>query len=172
MKYFVFAFLVFFFLSIQQINAASSYVLPYPSEMPGSRFYKVNQVWESLMKYWHFGSFASFYYNLQRSDKYLVEAKTLFEYNQYKLGFDALEKSNSFFKKVPITLSKAEAEGKNIKEKEENLKNASKKHIEVLEYLKKSVPNEFTWTPEFSAPQKLEIGNLIQKSIELRQSNL
>lgn len=170
MKYFVLTYLVFFLLSVQQIDAASSYVLPYPSEMPGSRFYKVNQVWEKLMKYWHFGSFAAFSYNLQRADKYLVEAKTLFEYNQYKLGFDALEKSNSYFEKVPLALLEARREGKIITEKEKILKNASLKHREVLEDLKTSTPAEFTWTPEFFPAQKLDIGNLITKSIALRHA--
>ena len=66
--------------------AESQYVLPYPSAMPGSFLYKLNLVQEEILRYWYFGDFGQFKYNLGLSDKYLVEAKTLFEYKQYLLA--------------------------------------------------------------------------------------
>src|SRR5690242_14133057 len=99
MKKLLFVFL-FFFIFSQPSYALSSYVLPYPSTMPGGVSYKIHLVWEKIMQYWYFGDFGSYEYNLKQSDKYLVEAKTLFEYNQFLLGYNALQKSNDYFKNI------------------------------------------------------------------------
>ena len=58
--------------------AESPYVLPYPSAMPGSIFYKLNLIQDELLRFWYFGDFGQFKYNLAQSDKYLVEAINLF----------------------------------------------------------------------------------------------
>ncbi len=52
------AFIVF--LSVPVVHAQSSYVLPYPSFMPGSIFYKIHRVGETMLKYWYFGNFGQF----------------------------------------------------------------------------------------------------------------
>ena len=105
---FVFLIILFVFSIIPQpLFAEASYVLPYPSAMPGSKFYKLHQLFEKFEKYWYFGNFSNFHYNLKYSDKYLVEAKTLFEYKQYLLAYQALKKSNSFFLKTKQSLENA-----------------------------------------------------------------
>src|SRR3989338_9822486 len=118
----LFIFLIVLF-SIQiifpfKVYAESSYVLPYPSYMPGSVYYKTHLVLEKLERYWYFGNFSQFVYNLKLSDKYLVEAKTLFEYKQYLFAYDALKKSDVYFDKAFLFLNKAKEEGKNIAQKE------------------------------------------------------
>ncbi|OGH43941.1 MAG: hypothetical protein A3J14_01985 [Candidatus Levybacteria bacterium RIFCSPLOWO2_02_FULL_37_18] len=163
--------LIFFvlFLSIQSIAFAnSSYVLPYPSSMPGSIPYKVHVFIEHILKYWYFGSFSQFKYNRKYADKYLIEAKVLFEYGQYPLAIKALEKSNFYFKNESDFLVQAERENKNISEKMMLLKNASQKHIEVLEKIKKEVPEKFNWSPEKSIPYELQIRTIIDKAIKDR----
>ena len=115
------------------VHASSDYVLPYPSYMPGNKLYTIHLILETFSKYWHFGDFGQFSYNLRESDKYLVETKTLFEYQQYLLGYKALNKSNDFFIKVEPSLIKAKQNGKDITEKKNTLEQASKKHIEVLQ---------------------------------------
>jgi len=141
----VFLFLVVF---VPQVSAKSSYVLPYPGAMPGNKIYKLNLIKEKLEKYFYFGNFSAFSYNLKYSDKYLVEAKTLFEYKQFLLGDKALKKSDSYFKNLRVNLDKAKNEGKNISQKMEILKEASQKHIEVLSKLKNEIPEKFNWQPE------------------------
>src|ERR1700749_87312 len=90
-----------FFLSFTQVASADSpYVLPYPSFMPGTIFYKIDRVIEIFEKYWYFGDFGQFTYNLKESDKYLVQAKTLFEYQQYLLAMVALQQSDAYFQKI------------------------------------------------------------------------
>src|SRR3989344_6985672 len=87
-------------LSSVRVFAQSDYVLPYPSQMPGNKFYTINQVIEKVSYFWYFGSFGQFKYNLKKADKYLVEAKTLFEYKQFLLGYQALKKSDGHFKET------------------------------------------------------------------------
>ena len=152
--------------------AKSEYVLPYPSTMPGSIFYKVSLVKEKVMQYWYFGSFGQFFYNLKQSDKYLVEAKTLFEYNQYLLGFQALQKSNQYFLKTKPYLIKAQSEGKDISENSNILSNAALKHAEVLTDLEGRLPKSFIWTPEKDKPTNLNLKNMIEESIDIREKYL
>lgn len=152
--------------------AQSSYVLPYPSFMPGSKFYQLQLLKDALLKYWYFGNFGQFRYNLKQSDKYLVEAKTLFEYKQYLLGYQALEKSNEHFVKLKPILANARNEGKNITEKEKTLHVGGLKHIEVLVALESSFPETYFWQPEKSLPTNLHLKSIIEKSIEIRKGVL
>lgn len=161
------------FFTLTQISyAQSTYVLPYPSVMPGGINYKLHLVWEKIMQYWYFGDFGQFTYNLNESDKYLVEAKTLFEYQQYLLGYEALQKSNGYFQKTLPYLVIAKEHGKNISENRALLSNASEKHIEVLQKMEQENPKTFHWSPEKSAPSDLQIQSLIERAIAIRKQYL
>jgi len=168
MKFFIPWIIVFFILFTTNVSANSTYVLPYPSTMPGSSLYKIHVIFEKLLKYWYFGNFGQFAYNLKESDKYLVEAKTLFEYNQYLLGYKALEESDNYFKHIKPYLIAAKDEGKPIQEKKLMLEEAAKKHIEVLEKLKRNVPQTFTWQPEKAKPTELDVWGAISRSEKIR----
>lgn len=139
--------------------AHADYVLPYPSYMPGNTLYKISRVFDLFKKYWYFGNIAQVKYHLGLSDKYLVEAKTLFEYNQYLLGTDALGRSDREFSQIPNYIR-----GTGM---ERNVGEAAQKHIEVLTGI--HVPIQFTWRPEKAAPMQLPLGSMIQSSIELRE---
>lgn len=106
------------------------------------------------------------------ADKYLVEAKTLFEYKQYLLGYKALEKSNKYFISILPNLLRAKENGKNIIQKKSIFDEAAKKHIEILNKIKDESPNEFNWRPEKSLPTNLNIGCEILSSIEIRRKDL
>jgi len=160
--------LFIFFSSVS--FAQSDYVLPYPSSMPGSIFYKLNLIKEEILKYWYFGDFGQFHFNLKQSDKYLVEAKTLFEYKQYLLALLALQKSDKYFGKIYPNLLSAKNKGKKLAEKETIFKEAAKKHIEELTKLKSSVPSVFAWTPERELPTNLKLWESIDTSILLRRA--
>lgn len=171
MHRYLFIVLVIFFVFLNNsrtVFAQSSYVLPYPSAMPGSKFYELHGLYESMEKYWYFGDFANFHYNLKYSDKYLVETKTLFEYKQYLLAIQSLEKSNSYFINTKLSISSAKSNNKNTKEKEGILKNASIKHKEVLNQIKSITPEEFDWNPEKGRPTKILIKDKINESIQRR----
>lgn len=164
----IFLFLVFFKTSVL---AQSSYVLPYPSNMPGNFTYKLHVVFENVSKYWYFGDFGQFSYGLKMSDKYLVEAKTLFEYRQYLLGHKALLKSDFYFSNILPSLIKAEGNKKNISQKKTVLFEAALKHIETLEKMEAETPDTFNWEPEKSLPTVLHLKEDITKSI-LRRKNI
>jgi len=162
----------FFFFSSKSAFAESSYVLPYPSSMPGSFAYKFHLVYENISKYWHFGSFGQFEYNLKIADKYLVEAKTLFEYKQYLLAYKALKKSDFYFINILPQLIKANKEEKDIIQKRNILTYAVEKHIEVLEKIEGETPNAFVWRPEKALPTTLYLQKEIVNSVLLRKKSL
>lgn len=163
----IFSFLVI--LSKSVVFASSAYVLPYPSTMPGNKMYKLRLIFEQAEKYWYFGSLSQFKYNLSLSDKYLVEAKTLFEYKQFLLAYSSLQKSNDYFSKAPYFLVLAKKEGKEINEKKDIFRSASEKHQEVLKILEEELPDVYTWTPEKEKSSELQIKNAIEKAIEIRK---
>lgn len=158
--------------STPTVYAQSQYVLPYPSAMPGSFGYRIDQVKENLYSFLFFGNFSQFAFKLSMSDKYLVEAKTLFEYKQYLLAYQALLKSDYYFRRAIPNLLSAKRHGKNVKDKELILRSASQKHIEVLEKIEQEVPENFLWAPEKGEPTRLNIKKSIKDSIETRKLGL
>ncbi|MBI2026151.1 MAG: hypothetical protein HYT06_02100 [Candidatus Levybacteria bacterium] len=167
-----FVVLLFFLITPISVFADSSYVLPYPSAMPGSKLYRINLVKEKVLRYWYFGNFGQFKYSLKQSDKYLVEAKILFEYKQYLLAFEALRKSDVYFQQTLPNLVNAQKERKNINANRDILREASGKHIEILSEINKNIPANFVWTPEKGAPTTLNLSEKIKESIKTRKKYL
>lgn len=137
--------------------------------MPGHLLYKVRLVQEYFEKFWYFGDFGQLSFNQRMSDRYLVEAKTLFEYKQYLLATKALDKSNDYFRKIPGNLLQAKKNNKIIVDKKERVFNEREKHIEVLEELRDDLPPQFVWQDEYKDAQNLELEELINKSIVIRK---
>ena len=155
----------------QNLFAQSDYVLPYPSAMPGNKVYQLNKLYEKVSDFWAFGSFGEYHFTLKYSDKYLVEAKTLFEYKQYLLASTALRKSDDYFIRVTESLATAQSEGKNIAEKQQQLRSAAQKHREVLLQIKPTVPEGFTWDPEIGESEALNLHSQIENSITIHAYN-
>lgn len=151
---------------------AAPYTLPYPGYMPGNPLYKVSNIIDVVQKWWSFGNFAKFSYHISLADKKLVEAKTLFEYEQYLLGYQALETSDKNFREASVFLLAAEHEGKNISQKKTLFQNAVEKHITVLTVLKKALPETFIWKPEKEKPVSLPLQKKIEDSLSLRKEML
>lgn len=167
---FVLVFLFVFFS--KPVIAESNYVLPYPSSMPGSLTYKIRLAYDAISRYWYFGDFGQFSYSLKMADKYLVEAKTLFEYKQYLLAYNALRKSDIYFVNVLPSLIKASKENKDIIQKRNILQDASRKHIEVLEKIEMQTPGIFIWQPEKKSSRILYLKKTLADSIRLRKKSL
>lgn len=158
-----------FFLSrLFHTSVYADYVLPYPSYMPGNKLYKISRIVDAIRAYWYWGSIASFKYHLELSDKYLVEAKTLFEYKQYLLATGALRRSNEQFLRLPQFLERVRSEGKDAGKLTEQAHKAASAHRQVLEKLQGEVPAEFTWIPEKQEATKLDLTKLLMEAIELR----
>lgn len=168
-KLIVLLLLLILFVPYHFAYAESVYVLPYPSFMPGSKIYAIHTRWEALMRFWHFGNFAQIDYNLHQSDKYLVEAKTLFEYKQYLLAVRSLEKSNSYFLQVPLYLDRAKKEKKDVSKKSALFKQASLKHDEVLNRVYLEAPETFNWQPEKKASSFLNLHEIINRAVAIRK---
>jgi hypothetical protein len=151
---------------------ASSYVLPYPSAMPGNKLYSVYKVFELFSKYWYFGDFGAIVYNQKFSDKYLVEAKTLFEYQQYLLAVSALKKSDYYYEQMIQALLRARKNGKNTSEKLVIVKELSKEHALLLQEMKRDMPEIFIWQPEKKDSTRLLLHELLNESIKERNSPL
>lgn len=151
---------------IPSVNA--EYVLPYPSFMPGNKMYRISRFVDQVKKYWYFGSIAQTKYHLGLAGKYLVEAKTLFEYKQYLLGVDALKRSDVEFQQLPDFIAKAEKEQKNMKNFISLIIEGATIHKSVLSALESIVPVDFIWTPEKEKPTELNLKSILQVSEEIR----
>lgn len=146
-----------FFVLPQYVRA--EYVLPYPSYMPGNKLYRFSRLIDRIRQPFYFGNISSYKYHLSLADKYLVEAKTLFEYKQYLLATDALARSDAEF---------AIAKRKVIRNFVTQFQEASRAHQVVLNRLQKELPEQFLWTPEKDNPTSLPLKDLINTSITIR----
>ncbi|KKQ34478.1 MAG: hypothetical protein US50_C0047G0005 [Candidatus Nomurabacteria bacterium GW2011_GWB1_37_5] len=166
----VYLLLSFFVLSLLPPSSVyADYVLPYPGYMPGNKLYKVSRLFDKFGSYWHWGAIASFKYYLALSDKYLVEAKTLFEYKQYLLAVDALQRSNEHFQRLPQLLTRVTEEEKDARKLTARTTEAAVAHIQVLEKLKNELPAEFTWSPEKQNATTLKLEQLLDEAMSLRK---
>lgn len=157
-----FLFLIAYCLLFIVPAVQAEYVLPYPSFMPGNKMYRVSRIVDKLKEYWYFGNIAKSKYHLALSDKYLVEAKILFEYKQYLLAVDALQRSDDHFKKLPLYI-------KNDLQKQ-TIREASDVHVRVLDELSQILPDEFQWRPERDAPTLLPIHTLLIEARSYRRA--
>lgn len=168
MKYFFSFFLLTLLFSTPSL-VFSEYVLPYPSVMPGNKIYRVARMFDQVKRYWSFGSIAQTKYIMSMADKYLVEAKTLFEYKQYLLAYDALNRSDNEIIKLPSLVGAGVAEKKNMSRIVSSIKEEMLAHEKLLIKLQKELPSEFTWTPEREVSTVLTIYDRLMESIKLRQ---
>lgn len=146
----------------------ASYVLPYPSFMPGNKLYRVSRFIDEVKRYWYWGNLSSYRYYLGQSDKALVEAKTLFEYRQYLLAVNALGRSNDALQRVPDSLKQAKNEGKDIEKYKEEFGSAMDEHKRLIAAIKEDLPEVFTWTPENSNPVVLSIHEALSQAVRKR----
>lgn len=150
-------------------SAQSEYVLSYPSFMPGHPLYKSSELIDIVQEWWSFGSFAKIKYHTSLSDKKLIEAKTLFEYKQYLLGYNALQLSNGHFLKTSLFIEQAKKENKDTTERVVVHRMEAIKHIDVLSDLKERLPEEFLWQPEKSSETNLRLRQAVEDAIDLRK---
>ncbi len=169
-KYAAFASVFFGILLILPGTAYAEYVLPYPSYMPGNKLYQVSRILDRVKQPFYFGNIGSYKYRLMLTDKYLVEAKTLFEYKQYLLAADALGRSDEQFRGVPAHLTRATQEGKDTMLLRAQFQEACDAHVRVLTKLVSSVPKTFTWQPEKVEKTELPIGEMLRDAIKLRKT--
>lgn len=153
------AILVLSLILVSHVEAA--YVMPYPSYMPGNRLYTLSRFLDSASKWWNFGSIASTKYALHLSDKYLVEAKTLFEYKQYLLAIDALQRSDKQVKSLHL---------KTGGQLRQMIREAMAVHKNVLSKLRQEVPEQYVWRPEKEEQTVLPLWKLIDASIGIRET--
>ncbi len=151
--------------------AASDYVLPYPPAMPGSTTYILRRIQEKALAFWYFGEFGQFAYNRMLSDKYLVQAKILFEYHQYLLGIKALKESNIYFLQTNEVLAHTPLKKNGRPGEVLLLKRQAEKHIEILKAIERFLPKKYKWEDERKHPIDLNFTNEIQEAIEIRRVN-
>lgn len=147
---------------------ASNYVMPYPSYMPGHKLYKLHQIWETVQEYWHFGDLSKEKFHREMADKYIVEAKTLFDYGQHKLAVEALIKSNDHFARAILYLMDITHEKKDNGESKQLLLQSRDKHVELITLLDDALPDEIDWQEEKKENQKLPLHFLFSQSKHIR----
>ena len=167
MKKFIVICILLYSFFIPQIVFAK-YVLPYPSYMPGNKLYTISKVWETLESWWYWGAIGQTKYHMMLADKYLVEAKTLFEYKQYMLAINALQKSDEHILQVPKSIILGERQGKDMTQFSSLFTQEQDVHRVVLVALQTELPKTFIWTPEKAIPTTLDINGVLSRAIILR----
>ncbi len=162
-----FIFVCIVFLTLTQ-PVFADYVLPYPSYLPGNKLYKVSRIVDRLKAYWYWGEIGNFKYHLSLSDKYLIEAKTLFEYHQYTLAITALNSSDQLFTKLTEDIVKLKQSNKFSQQFAQTFSGAQFAHQKVLNSLLGILPKEFSWQDENQPVKLLQLHQLIQQSISIR----
>ena len=168
MKYRIVILILFFMFAFTQ-SVRADYVLPYPSYMPGNKIYKISRIIDKVKFYWYFGNIAKEKYYMGLTDKYLVEAKTLFDYKQYLLAVDALTRSDNALIQVPQYIDGAQRDGVDTKILRATVSDAMTVHLSVLTDLKGRLPENFVWRPEKAKASDLQIAALMDSSIALRK---
>ncbi|MEK7073759.1 MAG: DUF5667 domain-containing protein [Patescibacteria group bacterium] len=170
MKHIVALYLFGILLLATPLLVRAEYVLPYPSYMPGNKHYKISRFIDKIRQPFYFGNLSSYKYHLSLADKYLVEAKTLFEYKQYLLASDALARSDSEFAKTTQFLLGARQERKDISAFVRQLAQASALHTEILLRMNEVLPPSYEWKPEKSDAIQLSIADMVRESVMVRKN--
>ena len=160
--------IIFCNLLFTDTTYAADYVLPYPSYMPGHPLYQLSTWWDDLGVYWNFGDIAGIKYQRVMADKYLVEAKTLFGYGQYKLAIAALDKSDTHFAKAIVHAIEIKYKQKDDDSQKELLISQAEKHIEIIGTLSEQFPESIIWDDERTGSENLPISMLFTKSKTIR----
>lgn len=158
---------ILFVTSVPHCFSQGEYVLPYPSLMPGHPLYTTQEIVEKVQGVLSFGNFAKLKHHLRVADKKLVEAKTLFEYQQYLFARNALDDYKKHLRLAHVHLEKAKKEGKNTSEKKVLFRNAIAKHWSVLKEIKKEQPEHFLWQPERGVSEIIRIREILDHAIQL-----
>jgi hypothetical protein len=137
--------------------------------MPGNKIYRISRAFDLIQNWWYFGSIAQIKYHLKLSDKYLVEAKTLFEYKQYLLGHDALKRSDDQFLLISSHIDNGIKEGKDMSLWKQLFVDAGKIHSDILNNLILVLPRQFEWVPEKALPSTLQLHEALIRSIDMRK---
>ncbi len=169
MKRKIFSFIIFLLLPLMFVaQIRADYILPYPSYMPGHKLYRLSRIIDDLKGWWYWGNIGKTKYHMALSDKYLVEAKTLFEYKQYILALDALYRSNIEFSKIKIILTVALRDKINISQVEARVyENALVQRV-IIKRLEQQLPAEFTWNEEKKNAVVLPVFQLLEEAYHLR----
>ncbi len=154
------------FLPLTSVHA--EYVLPYPSYMPGNKMYRITRLVDSMKKYWSYGSLTQVKYRMKLADKYLVEAKTLMEYKQYLLGYDALRRSNEQILMLKDSFQDAKKQYGNLEDVQLLITDELEKHIETVLLIQSLTPEAVVWNPEKAPSTDLNIADLLTESTNIR----
>jgi hypothetical protein len=137
--------------------------------MPGNKLYVARQFLEQVQEFWYFGDMSKVKYHIKMADKYLVEAKTLFEYKQIKLGEVSLSISNDHFAKAVLYERDVAYEKKDKGEQEELLKNSGHKHSEIINLLMKDLPEKINWQEEKKDSETIWVHMILKQALIIRQ---
>jgi len=138
--------------------------------MPGNKLYRISRLSDDLKRFWYWGTIGSLKYHMALTDKYLVEAKTLFEYKQYPYAIDALGRSDKHFLDVIQARRRVKSENKEISSLRELAQSQQDGHVTVLMNLMRNLPKEYLWQPEKESSQLFNIEKIFSRSIETRNN--
>lgn len=146
----------------------AEYVLPYPSYMPGNKLYAVSKFIDKVRGVWSFGNIAQLKYRMSLADKYLVEAKTLFEYKQYAFAVNALKRSSIEIGFITPYVQNAQQKGIDMSQFRKLICEQMVVHQLVISALGVGLPESYIWQEEKKNAVDLPINLLLNEAAALR----
>ena len=125
---------------------------------------------DETKRYWYWGTIGNIKYYMMLSDKDLVEAKTLFEYKQYLLALDALDRSNKNIHRLRSLVLLSEREKKDISSLLPIIQEDMFVHESILNTLRNQLPMETLWQPEKQSSVLLQLHQSLDAAIEQRKN--
>ncbi|MBI4089531.1 MAG: hypothetical protein HY424_02365 [Candidatus Levybacteria bacterium] len=120
-----------------------NYELPYPGLLPDNPLYVLRVIRDRTVGFLISSSLKKAEFNLLQADKRLNAGIYLFNKNKIPLSFSTISKAENYFEEAIEKIKQARKEGMNITEIVNKLRDAAKKHEEVLISLGDRSPKNF-----------------------------
>ncbi|OGH24260.1 MAG: hypothetical protein A3B47_04020 [Candidatus Levybacteria bacterium RIFCSPLOWO2_01_FULL_39_24] len=121
-----------------------NYELPYPGLLPDSPLYFLKAIRDKTVSFLISDFFKKAEFDLLQADKRLNAGIYLFKKGKTSLAISTVSKAENYFEEALNRMGEAKMQGRNIKEMEEKLRNALKKHQQELGYFVEKVNANLT----------------------------
>jgi len=130
--------------------------------------YIVSKFIDKVRGIWSFGNIAQLKYRMSLADKYLVEAKILFEYKQYVFAVDALKKSSTEIGMITPFVQNAQQKGIDMRQFRKLICEQMVVHQSVISALSVGLPESYIWQEEKKNAVDLPINILLNEATAVR----
>lgn len=127
------------------VSADEEYQLPYPGILPDNPLYPIKAFRDKIVSFLISDPLKKADYNLLQADKRLQSGVLLIEKSKkYQLAIDTISKGENYFEEAILKAADAKKQGLDAGKIQGKLRQALKKHHEIVAALVKKAPKEFS----------------------------